>query len=539
MKTYLVRNVKLGLDHGPNEIKTSLAKKLRLPQDAFTSRLYRESIDARKGSIQKNYQVLVDTDLRPSVSKKEQNDVVEWEEATFHPRPGTDPLEKPPIIVGSGPCGLFAAILLADYGYRPIVLERGQKVTTRQADVDRFWATGKLDPQSNVQFGEGGAGTFSDGKLTSRSKDPRLHHILSTFVRFGAPEEILWLQYPHIGTDILREVVSNMQDHIIKKGGQFLFGHQVKTIEWEDLAVGSRQITKVITDKTTFNTSQVILSIGHSARDTFQDLRNLGIAMENKPFAMGFRIEHPQQMVENAQYGPYAYDQRLPRASYRLTHQSKEIGADGKNRGVYTFCMCPGGYVVNASSEEDRLCVNGMSYHDRGGTNANSAVLTTLPVEGLAEDLFSGMNYQTEIEREAFRLGGGNYNAPVQRVKDFLEGRPSTKLGAIEPTIKPGYRLTDLSKLYPSSVTTALRESLLTWGRKISGFSQDDAILTGVEARSSSPIRILRDDNFESLTMKGLYPAGEGAGYAGGIVSSALDGLKIANELIEKHQPLQ
>lgn len=538
MKSYLIRNIKLDLDCSPEDVKEAIAKKVHLPKDSFTSRLYRESIDARKGNVQKNIQVLIDTAHKPSVGKREKNDLVVWEEASFHPKRGSEELSHPPLIIGSGPSGLFAAILLADYGYRPIVLERGQAVETRQAHVDEFWATGNLKQNSNVQFGEGGAGTFSDGKLTSRSKDSRLHHILTTFVRFGAHEDILWLQYPHIGTDILRTVVSNMRDHIISLGGQVLFDQQVKGLEWDYMNDGSRRVRRVLTQSHTFEASQVILAIGHSARDSVLSLHEQAIAMENKPFAMGFRIEHPQLMVEHAQYGPYAYDDRLPRASYRLTHLAKEIGADGRNRGVYTFCMCPGGYVVNASSEEGLLCVNGMSYHDRGGKNANSAVLTTLPLEELDNELFSGMTYQRKIEKEAFHLGGGNYHAPVQRLKDFLNGKTTNKLGSIEPSIQPGYQLADLSGIYPPSVTTALRESLLSWGRKIPGFAQDDALLTGVEARSSSPIRILRDDKYESITMKGLYPAGEGAGYAGGIVSSALDGLKIANHIIEKHQPL-
>lgn len=536
MKTYLVRNIKTPIDVNEEELKAKVGKKVSLNPSSFTMRRYRESVDARKGTVEKNYQVLIDTLEKPEVKKNQKNDLVEWEVEDFNPQAGDKKLAHPPVIIGAGPTGLFSALLLAEAGFCPIVIEQGKKTNERATDVEHFWKTGELNPSSNVQFGEGGAGTFSDGKLTSRSKNPRSYYVLSKFVEFGGPKEILWEQYPHVGTDVLREVVKNIRKHIISLGGQFYFSEKLKDIEFESDSSGRKKVKKVITNKQELESQVLILAIGHSARNTFLRLNSLGVPMENKAFAMGFRIEHKQSLIEKSQYGAHANSPHLPKASYRLTNQSKEIGGDQKQRGVYTFCMCPGGYVVNASSEENSLCVNGMSYYARGGSNANSAVLTTLPVEELGPELFSGVALQRQVEEKAFELGGGGYKAPVQLVGAFLKNRPSDELGEIKPSIEPGFVLTDLSQIYPPSVTRAIQESLKKWDQKIHGFAADDAVLTGVEARSSSPVRILRDrESYESTGISGLFPAGEGAGYAGGIVSSALDGLNVSEKIIETY----
>lgn len=562
---YLVRNVRLGLNAAPDALKSKVAKKIGIPPTAFTLSIYRESIDARKGTVQFNMHVIVETDASLRPKKSDAKDVVPYEEPTLDVELGSAPLIDRPVVVGLGPCGLFTALLLAKHGYRPIVLERGRDIESRTKDVDAFWSGGALLPNSNVQFGEGGAGAFSDGKLTSRSKDPRVHTVLKTFVDFGAPEEILYQQYPHIGTDILVDVVRNMRNEIIRLGGEVRFETQLKgfacatktAVDVENMDAVANPMTAsartekhaiphdsdahrttapryvLHTDKGDLMASAVVLAIGHSARDTFYALHDDGLKMENKPFAVGFRIEHPQSVIDENQYGADANSPKLPRASYRLTYSAPQ------DRGVYTFCMCPGGYVVNASSEEGRLCVNGMSYHARGGTNANSAVITTLKPEDLGDALFSGIEFQRKLEESAFALGGGNYCAPVQRVEDFLKGIPTTALGFIQPSIQPGYKLTDLSDLYPTAITEAIRMALKSWDHRVHGFANPDAILTGVEARSSSPIRIVRDpQSLASISHPGIYPAGEGAGYAGGIVSSAVDGIKAALQIIEQYSPI-
>lgn len=533
---YLFRNLRSTLDETAEELTRRIAKKLRLSPGSFELMLYRESIDARHNTVVKNLQVLITTDIPPVIPPSLTRDVVAWSPIELDLTPGTTPMPHRPIIIGSGPCGLFAGLILAEAGLKPIIIERGRSVELRHVDIERFWSEGILDPSSNVQFGEGGAGTFSDGKLTSRSKDPRVCHVLSTFVRFGAPEEILWQQYPHIGTDILSDVVRAIRRHIEGLGGTYHFETALTGIRFGSTPTssGKRPVCGIDTTKGHFDCEHLILAIGHSARDTFRMLHEMGVAMENKPFAMGFRIEHPQLMIEKAQYGAFANDPRLPRASYRLTARTLE---PEDPHGVYTFCMCPGGYVVNAASEAEALCVNGMSFHARNGANANAAVLTTLSTEELPDALFSGMLLQEQVEREAFRLGGGDYSVPVQTVADFIAGRPSTMLGAVHPTVLPRYTLTDLNGLYPPQITAAIKEALIQWDKKIPGFCHDDAVLTGVETRSSSPIRLLRDDDYESESIAGLYPCGEGSGYAGGIVSSAIDGLKVAQMLVSRFSP--
>ena len=531
MKHYLVRNVKVPLPDTAEHWKERVAKKIGIPVSSFSMQLYRESIDARKEAF-RNLQFIVQTKHSPRPSKGAKNDVLPWEAPRFSVHPGEQKLHHPPVVIGSGPCGLFAAWLLAKYGYCPVVLERGEDVETRTRTVQNFWEKGILNTNSNVQFGEGGAGTFSDGKLTSRSKDPRVSLVLQTLVQYGAPEDILWRQYPHVGTDILRDVVCRIRRDILRMGGTFQFCTQAT-----DFSLHETGLQSITTNQGDIPCEVAVLAIGHSARDTFRLLDKKNIAMAPKNFAMGFRIEHPQFLIEKAQYKNYADSPLVPRASYQLTSQ---IIQGSSKRGVYTFCMCPGGYVVNASSEEEKLCVNGMSYRARDGRNANSAVLTTVSAEEFGEELFGGLQFQEAVERKAFLLGAsaGDYHAPVQCVGDFLKNTPSAQLGSISPTIEPGYTLSDLSALYPKPMITAIQESLLFWEKKIPGFAKSDAVLTGVEARSSSPIRILRNESGQSISCSGLYPAGEGAGYAGGIVSAAIDGLNAAKHIIESYQPL-
>ena len=374
-----------------------------------------------------------------------------------------------------------------------------------------------MNEESNVQFGEGGAGTFSDGKLTCRSKDPLIREVLDVFVEHGAPEEIKILQKPHIGTDILKEVIKSIRGEIISLGGEVQFNTKMTDIIIED-----GRVKGIVTDKGELKTDSVFLALGHSSRETFRMLHQKGIAMESKPFAVGFRIEHPQTLINKAQYGDQYENPILPQAEYQLTYRTK------KGRGVYTFCMCPGGRVISACSEEHRLCVNGMSYHGRNLENANSAIITNINEEDYGKGILSGMEFQERIEEKAFNMGE-NYYAPVQLVGDYINNRVSTGFKRVFPTYKPGTVFKNLNEIYSEEINEAIKEAIINLDKKLEGFSLEDAILTGVETRTSSPVRILRDkESFQSISTKGLYPTGEGAGYAGGIMSSAVDGIKAA-----------
>ena len=433
-----------------------------------------------------------------------------------------------PVVVGFGPAGIFAAWALARAGCAPLVLERGQDVDRRTADVARFWQTGVLDPASNVQFGEGGAGTFSDGKLTARSNDPRMREIIEAFVAAGAPEEIRYLQKPHIGTDVLRRVVKNLRSEIIRMGGEVRFGAQVTGVEVH----AGRLAALVVNDTEQISADAAFFGIGHSARDTYAMLHEAGVMMEAKAFAVGVRIEHAQTFIDRMQYGAAAGSPQLPVADYAMTYRDEAGG-----RGVYSFCMCPGGMVVAAASEEGRLVTNGMSNYRRNSGVANSALLVQVSPSDWGRDVLGGIRFQRELEERAFRLGGGDYRAPVQSVGDFCAGRTGTQDFAVTPTYAPGVRAADLHALLPPACTASLARALTFWEERVPGFGAADVPMTAVESRSSAPCRILRDaERMASVSAAGLYPIGEGAGYAGGIMSAALDGLKAALAFLGKIQ---
>lgn len=462
--------------------------------------------------------------------------------------------EERPVIAGFGPCGMFAALILAEAGLRPVVLERGRDVDRRAQDVEHFWNTGELDTESNVQFGEGGAGTFSDGKLTTGIKDVRISKVKEELIQAGADPAVGYRQLPHIGTDVLREVVKKIRGKIIALGGDIRFESRLTGIclkedepdrGQQDLSPGALESKKYLTALKINSGERMIcrravIAPGNSARDTFRMLFDSGVQMEAKPFSVGVRIEHPQSVIDLAQYGVEPNDEegRLGAASYKLSYHSSS------GRGVYTFCMCPGGYVVGAASCEGGVVTNGMSYHDRAGKNANSALLTDVRPEDFPDadkNPLAGIDFQEALERAAFEAGGGHYRAPVQRVGDFLEGRDSPAPGngnqrdlSVLPTYRPGVRWFRVTDCLPEYVTEAMREALPEMARRIRGFDMADAVMTGVETRSSAPVRILRDQNLQSVSVSGLYPGGEGAGNAGGIMSAAVDGIKIAEKIIEE-----
>jgi uncharacterized FAD-dependent dehydrogenase len=519
-------DIRLPVDHTEADLRAAVALALGISQESLIEyRISRKSVDARKRhAISFIYSIDAKVADEPSRLRKPgigRKVVPAGEETYRFPRgvPGSLPFR--PVIIGAGPCGLFASLVLAQSGYRPILLERGKQVTDRTRDVSRFWKSGILDPQSNALFGEGGAGAFSDGKLVTQIKDRenRCRKVLEELVAAGAPEEILFLNKPHIGTDLLVGVIANLRREILSRGGEIRFESRVA-----EILVGSNEVQGVVLDGgKSIASGAVVLAVGHSARDTFEMLSVKGVFMERKPFSVGVRIEHPQKMIDAAQYGKYAGHPRLGAADYKLAWH----GQNG--RSAYTFCMCPGGTVIAATSETGCVVTNGMSYHRRSGSNANSALLVSVvPADFPGEDALAGVAFQRRWEQKAFELGGKDYRAPAQLVGDFLASRESKILGEIEPSYKPGVTLCDLASCLPPYVIDTLRESIPVFDRKIRGFARPDAVLTGVETRSSSPVRITRDRTMQSVALAGLFPAGEGAGYAGGIVSAAVDGIKAA-----------
>jgi len=526
-----IMKLKLPPNHTEAQLKKKIATNLSVrPEEILSWRIVKRSIDARKKpDVAYVYQVDVHTERDAKIVKRKNHpDIVLREKEKKAPIiPGENKLRHRPVVIGFGPAGMFCGYLLAKYGYAPLIIERGSRIEKRQQDVERFWDTGVLDTESNVQFGEGGAGTFSDGKLNTLVKDPsgRNRKVLEIFVEMGADPSILYDSKPHIGTDKLRDVVVNLRNEILRLGGEIRFDTRVTDFVFTD-----GQISAIgLADGEQIETDAVVLAIGHSARDTFETLSELPINMSQKPFAVGVRIQHPQEMIDYSQYGedcPF----ELPAANYKLAAKA----TDG--RGVYSFCMCPGGYVVNASSENGMTAVNGMSYHDRAGTNANSAIIVTVGSEDFgSDDVLAGMRYQRKLERAAFEAGKGLI--PVQLFGDFVKNKVSTEFGEIKPQIKGGYSFANLRSVLNKPVGDALIEGIRSFEHQISGFSREDAIIAGVESRTSSPVRIERGETLES-NIKGLYPCGEGAGYAGGITSAAMDGLKVAEEIIRRFAPI-
>ena len=520
-----IREISLPPEHNVAQLPYEAAQALRISVSKIRRlTIVRRSVDARKKpDVRIVYTVDVAVDgneqkiLKQSGCKRAGIAADKYYKA---PKCARQPQNRP-VVVGFGPAGMFAALVLAIAGLRPLVLEWGEDAVTRHQKVENFWKTGELDPKSNVQFGEGGAGTFSDGKLNTGVNNPRIGWILEQFVKAGAGEDILFDAKPHVGTDVLLTVVQNLRQRIISLGGEVRFCAQVTGVLQQNGAITGLEIN----ENETVDCDKVIFAVGHSARDTFRYLQRIGLPLEAKPFAMGVRIEHPQKTVDIAQYG--CDTPVLPPADYKLVkHLDEET--------VYTFCMCPGGYVVAAASEEGGVVTNGMSYADRAGKNANAALLVTLnPRDFPSDDPLAGMYWQQEMEKNAFIAGGKNYYAPAQKVGDFLQGKPSTGPGDVQPTYRPGVTWCDLHTVLPPKITDALKKAIPMLDGNLKGFAAPDSVLTAPETRSSSPVRILRDESKQSTGLRGFYPAGEGAGYAGGIMSAAIDGMICAEALIE------
>ena len=521
-----LNDITLSPDGREDDLKKAAAKKLKISTSEIKRiSIYKKSTDARKKD---NIHFLISADIE--VAGDEKRIVSGCRSASVceeyrYQLPQCRRLDKRPVIIGSGPCGLFAGLILAQAGQAPIIVERGRDTDSRCKDVEKFRTSGVLDTDSNIQFGEGGAGTFSDGKLNTGTKDKRIRKVLSEFHLHGAPEEITYLAKPHIGTDYLKTTVKNIRNDIISMGGEFLFETKLTGFIHKNGRLTGVNLTKN-GGSFTIETDNCILAIGHSARDTFEMLLENGIAMEQKPFAMGVRIEHLQNNINIAQYGR-ADNPYLGAADYKLAVHLPT------GRGVYTFCMCPGGTVVAAASEEGHLVTNGMSEFARDKTNANSALLVGISAEDFgSSDILAGVRLQRRLERDAFICGGGNYHAPVQRVGDFIKKQPTKSFGEVLPSYMPGVNPTSLDMCLPQFMADSLRAGISMMDGRLRGFAHPDAVLTGTESRSSSPVRILRDETMQSPTLRGLYPCGEGAGYAGGITSAAVDGIKAAEFIL-------
>ncbi|MGC9741209.1 NAD(P)/FAD-dependent oxidoreductase [Pseudomonas sp. P1B16] len=522
-----ITELKLPLDHPDEALREAIVQRLGINDEQLLSfNLFKRSYDARKKNSELLFIYTIDLEASNEAEllrKFEDDRNIGVAPDVTYKYVGHAPAElaQHPIVVGFGPCGIFAGLLLAQMGFKPIILERGKEVRQRTKDTWGLWRKSVLNPESNVQFGEGGAGTFSDGKLYSQIKDP-LHHgrkVLEEFVKAGAPDEILYINKPHIGTFRLTGMVEQMRQDIIALGGEVRFEQKVT-----DLLTDNGQLTGVVlASGEQLQSRHVVLALGHSARDTFRMLHAKGVFMEAKPFSVGFRIEHPQTLIDKARLGKYAGHPKLGAADYKLVYHAKN------GRSVYSFCMCPGGTVVAATSEPGRVVTNGMSQYSRNERNANSGIVVGIdPERDYPGGPLAGIELQERLEAHAYVLGGSNYQAPAQLVGDFVAGRPSTALGSVEPSYKPGVTLGDLAPSLPDFAIEAIREALPAFDRQIKGYNLHDAVLTGIETRTSSPLRITRGEDYQSLNMRGLFPAGEGAGYAGGILSAGVDGIRIA-----------
>ncbi|NBS09940.1 MAG: NAD(P)/FAD-dependent oxidoreductase [Burkholderiaceae bacterium] len=524
--------LRLLIDHTPEDLEVAICKKLAiLAKDLIRYEVFKRSYDARKNNIL-SFIYTLDLSVKDeeAVLKRLAHDphIRLSPDTRYHFVAHFDSHIKPqsalrPVVIGFGPCGIFAALTLAQMGLKPIVLERGKPVRERTQDTWGLWRKKILNPESNVQFGEGGAGTFSDGKLWSQVKDPKFHgrKVLQEFVKAGAPEEILYVSKPHIGTFRLVGVVEKMRKEIIELGGEVRFGQKVTGFE-----ISNHVLQGIHLESGDFlEADHVVLALGHSARDTFATLHDAGVYMEAKPFSVGFRIEHPQSLIDRTRLGPHAGNPLIGAADYKLVHHAKN------GRSVYSFCMCPGGTVVAATSESNRVVTNGMSQYSRNERNANAGIVVGITPDDYPGGPLAGIEFQRQIESKAFTLGGSNYEAPGQLVGDFLQGKTSTEFGSVIPSYKPGVHLTDLAESLPAYAIEAIREAIPAFEKKIKGFSMHDAVLTGVETRTSSPLQIKRGPNYQSINTQGLYPAGEGAGYAGGIMSAGIDGIKVAEAI--------
>lgn len=522
-----ITELKLPLDHPDEALREAIVQRLGIRDEQLLSfNLFKRSYDARK----KNSELLFIYTIDLEASNEAELLSKFADDRNIGPAPdvtykfvGQAPagLQERPIVVGFGPCGIFAGLLLAQMGFKPIILERGKEVRQRTKDTWGLWRKSVLNPESNVQFGEGGAGTFSDGKLYSQIKDPQHHgrKVLEEFVKAGAPDEILYINKPHIGTFRLTGMVEQMRQDMIALGAEVRFQEKVT-----DLLIEDGQLTGVVLESgEQLHSRHVVLALGHSARDTFRMLHAKGVYMEAKPFSVGFRIEHPQTLIDKARLGKYAGHPKLGAADYKLVYHAKN------GRSVYSFCMCPGGTVVAATSEPGRVVTNGMSQYSRNERNANSGIVVGIdPERDYPGGPLAGIELQERLEAHAYVMGGSNYQAPAQLVGDFVAGRPSTALGSVEPSYKPGVTLGDLAPSLPDFAIEAIREALPAFDRQIKGYNLHDAVLTGIETRTSSPLRITRNETLQSMNVKGLFPAGEGAGYAGGILSAGVDGIRIA-----------
>ena len=522
-----VSNIKVPLGTATDDVFLKARKKTGLKkEDIASQKILRRSVDARKKQVELVYSVLLERNKKVFQNRA---DIIEIEPKRIElPKAGSEPLKNRPVVVGFGPCGMFCALYLAKLGFAPIVLERGADVDARTKAVEGFWHGGALDPNTNVQFGEGGAGTFSDGKLTTRIGDGLIDAVLEDFVSAGAPEDILYQAMPHIGTDVLKTVVKNIRERIISLGGEVRFCTCAK-----NLVIKNGKLTGLkLSTGETLPCEVAVFAIGHSARDTYEMLYDENIKMILKPFSVGFRAEHLQKDIDDAMYGDFAGHKDLGAANYQLSYREN-------GRGCYSFCMCPGGSVVLASSEEEAVVTNGMSLRARDGKNANSAICVNVFEKDFeSAHPLAGVAFQRKLEKNAFLLGGSDYKAPVQRLTDYIDGKVSDSFGTAQPTIGRGTKFCDLNTLFSDDFNQLMKTGLLSFERKIKGFVSKDALLTGVETRTSAPIRILRNENGMSESVYGLMPAGEGAGYAGGIMSAAVDGIKTAFKIIETYKPI-